>query len=454
MSKEKERAHELLLESPEGIARLLKSAAHPARMKILALLAQEERDFSSLLRQSGLSKNALVNHLERMMENGLVRRESRGRYALTEDGRELVAAAADVYRGSVRRREDQKDRLRMLYDPGYSGGGGMMHKLVGNAGVYQPCWLSFTGAVAGCLKALGIECDTVDVGGMSGYSFLINVAKGRTCPSGPTAMPSETWEEVRKGVGNLGFELGHWEDNASYPSVPGSPTPEEIKKAEKLFEMVRKEIDRIDRPVVLWGLGAPEYGIVNGYDNKSYIVSTFRGLIGQPDDPVLYYDLKATGCMDLVWFGDRIKIDEKGALNDALVRALRFARGEMPKCRGYDSGPAALTEWARVLESGEGREYFGNSYVGACVAESREMCTEFMSRMSRKFEGERSRDLSEASKHYARGAKLMGQFTKLFPFAFEGEMKQADCKKGAEILRNVRRAEEKAIECIERAIES
>ncbi|MBM4237467.1 MAG: helix-turn-helix transcriptional regulator, partial [Euryarchaeota archaeon] len=180
MSEGEERPHELLLESPEGIARLLKSAAHPARMKILALLAQEARDFSALLRQSNLSKNALVNHLEMMIENGLVRREGRGRYVLAEDGRELVTGAAGVYRGSVRRMENQKDRLRMLYHPGYSGGGAMTRKLVGSVGKYQPCWLSFTGAVAGCLRALGIECDTVDVGGMSGYSFLVNVAKGRT----------------------------------------------------------------------------------------------------------------------------------------------------------------------------------------------------------------------------------------------------------------------------------
>ena len=85
----------------------------------------------------------------------------------------------------------------------------MIKKLINKKVEYMPCWLSYTGAVAGSLRALGVDCDTVDVDGRSGYSFLVNVSKDETCPSGPTDLSIETWSQIHKGTESLGWTMEH-----------------------------------------------------------------------------------------------------------------------------------------------------------------------------------------------------------------------------------------------------
>jgi len=96
------------LESPRGLAGLLKSAANPARVQILASLLHGSHEFSQLMQKTKLSKTALANHVNRLMETGLVERVARGEYTLTTDGRELLKAALTVYRNSARREEERR----------------------------------------------------------------------------------------------------------------------------------------------------------------------------------------------------------------------------------------------------------------------------------------------------------------------------------------------------------
>jgi len=83
----------IVLESPSGAADLLRSAAHPMRVQILALLLKETRDFSKLMKETRLSKTALANHLQLLMNRRLIQRVDRGEYSLTADGRGLLNAA-------------------------------------------------------------------------------------------------------------------------------------------------------------------------------------------------------------------------------------------------------------------------------------------------------------------------------------------------------------------------
>jgi len=445
----------VLLESPQRIAELLRSAAHPARIQILALLLRGEHDFSKLMQHTELSKTALANHLNQLTKKALVERVSRGEYSLTVDGKELLNATVAMYKDSTWRDEEKKERLRRRYIQGFAEGKKMNKRIISRKVEYQPCWLSYTGAIAGSLNGLGTDCDIVDVGGHSGYAFIINVSKGVTCPSGPTALPPETWKQIHKGTESLGWTLEHYEYPKSYPAEEGNPTPEEIEIAKELFEKIKQEIDEKDRPVVLWGLVAPEYGIVTGYDGNSYIVSTFRRLINQPETPIPFHDLKAPGCIDAFFFRNRTKLEARVSDTEALERAIRFAAAEMPILGNYVAGPEALDEWANVLESDheEKQIYHGNSYVGACVSEGRSICAEFLMRLSKKYPREVSKPLHEAVKCYEKGAELMKEFTQIFPFKFQGEMKLKDRKKASEILRKVRPFEEEAIKHMKKASE-
>ena len=442
-------------ESPKGISELLKSAAHPARIYTMALLKQGNGGFSDLMLHTKLSKTALANHLNHLVKMGLVKRVARGKYALTVDGRELLNAATTVWRNSMRREEEQRETFRSRYTKGLIEGKTLSRKVISKEAVYQHCWLSYTGAISGSLKALGVDCDTVDIGGSSGYAFLINVSKDVTCPSGPTALPNETWKQIHKATEDFGWTLEQYEYPHSYPEVEGKHTPKELEIAGKLFEKIKQEIDEKDRPVVLWGLVVPEYGIVKGYEGKSYLTSTFRHLTNKPEDPILFYDLKAPGCLEALFFRDKAKPDLARLDRKALERVVRFAEAGVPILENYAAGPAALDEWVNVLENlpEEKQNYHGNSYVAACVQEGREMSGEFLKRLATKHPGKHSEHLLAAAECYAKGAKFMGEFTRIFPFKFQGEMKSKDRKEAAELLRKVRPLEEEAIGHMKKALE-
>ncbi len=445
-----------LANSSRGIAEFLKSAAHPARMYVLTLLEQGEQEFSVLMQQTSLSKTALANHMNRLVQMGLIQRVARGEYALTVDGKELLNATTAVYKNSMRREEAQREAVLHRYTKSMIEGKQLSKKMISKEAAYQPCWLSYTGAMAGSLQSLGVSCDMVDVGGYSGYAFLINVSKGMTCPSGPTALPMETWTKIHRGTEKLGWTIEHYEYPHSYPKKEGRPTPEEVEVAKKLFAKIKQEIDQRDRPVVLWGLVVPEYGIVNGYEGDSYITSTFRSLTKQPETPIPFHDLKAPGCIDAFFFRNKVKTNPETVCEEAVKRAVQFATAKVPILNNYIAGPAALDEWANVLERvpEEKQNYHGNSYVGACVAEGRAISAEFLKRLAVKYKGKQSEHLLNASEGYGKGAKLVEEFTGIFPFKFEGKMTLEDRKRGAEILRKTKLHEEEAIRHMEKAVES
>ena len=446
---------EALVENSEGIAGLLGSAANPARVMLLTLMLRGEGGFSTMRIKTGLSKTALANHLSRLVENGLVRRAERGKYELTVDGRELLGAAVSMYRSSARRADEERVRLQSRYRRAFMETGVTGRRIVSRQAKYQPCWLSYTGAMAGCITALGNACDATDVGGASGYSFIINVAKGQTCPSGPTATHIKTFREMLKATESLGADIEAYIYQHSYPAKAGSPTPRELEVVSKLFERVRREIDG-DRPVVIYGLAAPEYGIVNGYEGQSYIVSTHRSLNekGRPEEPIPFHALNSPGCIDAFYFREAPRTHEdKEFAAEALARAARFANAQMPVQKGYVAGVEAYDEWARVLIEvpEEEQNYLGNSYTAACVAEGRAMSAAYLRRVAPRTSATVKEHLSASAAAYARAAERMAEFLKLFPFGFEGEMKQPDRKKGADILKDARAHEEEAVRELSKA---
>lgn len=442
------------MESADSMAALLRSVANPARVQVLGVSMQGDASVAELMRATGLSKTALSNHLNQLIGAGLIQRVARGEYRTTIDGRGLLSAASNAYKNSVKRTLEQKEMLRRSYASAL-GGGIDVEKRELKKIEYLPCWLSYLGAMAGCLRYLGVKCGTVDVGGTSGYAFLVNVSKGEICPSGPTALHMKTFKRIVRGTESLGWKLDVFTYPHSYPAKEGRLTARETELARTIFERIKKEIREKQKPVVLWGLAAPEYGIVRGYQGDSYLVGTFRGVAkpGGPEAPIPYHDLKATGCIDAFYFTQRVRVIPAAARREALERAIAFAEGDVDVQTNYVAGPAALDEWADVLERVDdaAQNYMGNSYVGACVREGRQLSASFLRQMSKKTPARQSRHLAKASESYEKGSRLMLAFTKTFPFQFEGAMPLLKRRKGALILRKVRSEEERAIQHMRKA---
>lgn len=438
-------------ENSESIASLLRMAANSQRVRILALALRGEHDFSGMMAATALSKTALANHIDQLLESGLMIRQGRGKYEVTSDGRELLSAAFSTYRRSARRVAAEREMMKKQFGQAY---GQPDRKMLSFEAKYEPCWLSLLGAVSGSLKALGTRADVVEVGGYTGYPFLINVSRGETCPSGPTALHIKTFQEMLDGIRLVGWRVQNFEYPRSYPGRPDGPSPEELKVVKSVFERTKREIEQKNRPVVLYGLAAPEYGIVRGYEGDSYIVSTFRNVQnpGVEEDPVPYHKLNAPGCVDAIYFAERIKVRRASARREALARALRFAKGDLETLENYISGPPALEEWARVLEEApqSSQNYMGNSYVGACVQEGRAISSEFLKRVTSQVSATQSRHLSRASASYAEGSRNLAEFVKIFPFRFEGKMPLSRRRRGAALLRAAMQHEENAIRHLEK----
>jgi DNA-binding transcriptional ArsR family regulator len=440
-------SHELksiLLRSPDEVSDLIKTAAHTHRLQVLALLVDGPKEFSFLLDIIKLSKTALANHLTQLMNKGFAERYERGTYQITKDGQSFLEAVATFYMGSKARELSHIKKIKTQYSKGYEAIENLIdEKTVTNPPQIEDAWLTYVGAVAGVLKSLGTDCDVVDVGGYSGYTFLVNVAKGMTCPSGPTA--HQAWEEIHRGTESLGWKLKFFSDERPFPLLE-EVTPEDRKRARKLFELVKKEIDENDRSVVVWGLPVPEYGIVIGYKGDSYLASTVRRFIGKPETPVRYDALQSPGCLEAIFFVKKIPIPEEKDKN-AIKRALEMAEGRFVR-KGYVTGPSAYEEWASILEKGESDkvDYLGNSYVGACIHDARRIAKHFLERLAKKYANTpKAAFLLKAAEEYGKAEKLLNQFVNIFPFAHTGEMSLEKRKKGAEILRAVKKYEVEAI---------
>lgn len=430
---------------------MLKSVSHPARVRLLTLLLQGEHEFYKLLQSTDLSKTALANHLDQLVERKLVERVSRGQYELTASGTELVRAVAKLYTDSILREEAQEKSLSARYSEGFSS----KRKTIGKKVEHLPCWLSYNGAMAASLQSLGVSADTIDVGGYSGYAFLVNVSREMISPTGPTALSPKAWEQIIKGTESLGWTLERHKYPRSYPLKEGKPTPEEIEVARKLFERIRKEIDERDGPVVLWGVFVPVYGVVNGYDGDSYITTEIKeGAIIERLLP--FHALQAPGHIDAFFFRNRVIVNCREARVAALKRALDFASARIPVVDGYVAGPDAFKEWAHTLKYARkgDQDYMGNSYVGECVYEGRNVCGEFLTRLADKSRSRGSNSLRQAAQIYSKSRAFMKEFTELFPFKYQGKMSLSDRKKGAEILETVAVLEDEAISKMEKTLES
>ena len=263
-------------------------------------------------------------------------------------------------------------------------------------------------------------------------------------------------KKIIKANENLGWSIEYYNHPPSYPEVENKHTPEEIETARNLFRKVKREIDEKDRPVVMWGLVIPEYGIINGYEGESYLTSTYRRLINQPETPILFYDLQAPGCLEAFFFKDKVEPNPAQLGKGTLERAIQFAEATVPVHDNYVAGPKALEEWANVLKNlpEEKQNYHGNSYVAACVQEGRAISEELLKRLAEKHPGRHTNNLLAAAECYKKGAKLMEKFTQIFPFKLQGEMKTEDRRRAAELLRKVKPLEEEAIKHMKQALKT
>jgi hypothetical protein len=273
------------------------------------------------------------------------------------------------------------------------------------------------------------------------------------------------WSDFRNGTESLGVRLACVWDPEQYAFWDDARRADNLQRAQRLFERVKQEIDA-GLPAMVWGLVVPEYGLVNGYTDDSYLVSTFRPLIGQPDEPVRYDQLQAKGGLEAIFVGEVNSAAGQADDQLALDRAIRMAQGspytfafETPRHpirerQRYITGLAAYDEWARVLEqhAPETIYYEYLSYNTACVYEQKQVAGQFLRRLAERYRDRPQAEmLSGAAAEYEQAAAELRQMAEMFPFAESGDISAPRCAQAAALLRAAKPHEWTAIDHMRQA---
>ncbi len=324
-----------------------------------------------------------------------------------------------------------------------------LEKIVSNPAEYKPCWFSYQGAVQGVMNSLRVDVGLTEIIAVSGYGWITNAMKKNLCPSAPSAFHGEIWMNNYKATENLGFKIDvvgsggfEWDDKQK-------PTPESVINAKKQFDAVKKEIDS-DRLVVLWGIPIPEYGIVNGYEGEDYIVSTFRSLLGQPDNPVHYTGLMAPGGLAILRFAEPNELDPGKAAEETLRRGYKLGVGDVPQLPEYVLGPGAYDVFVKNLteEPFDDASYHGTAYTMGCLTEAKGAIAEYLGKVDAVVDP----SLSDVADKYEALHKILQQCHEEFPMG-PGEMLQEKCVKVAGLLIEAKKVELEALEGLKKALD-
>jgi hypothetical protein len=306
-------------------------------------------------------------------------------------------------------------------------------------------WLSWVGATAGCLDALGVQCDPADVAGHSGYAFRLVIPKD-VCVSGPTLF---AWESLLPGAWRLGRSTTLLHSPQMNAAQKKSDTARE--QCRVAFEAAKREIDA-GRPCVINGAYVPEFAIVVGIEGESYQVETFKRMLNEPQPAVKFDEIDAPGGAYVLGFPTAIDVDAPRADRDSIWHAVAIM-SEPNNGGEYATGIGAYDAWIKAMNADSTR-WFDNAYNAHCWADARRLAATFVDRVA----GRNDSITSLRAAHAALGATAdsLEQVATLFPFppATKDAPDAKVRKQAIEALKSAQRADTEALKQLRAAIDA
>ena len=312
---------------------------------------------------------------------------------------------------------------------------------------YQPAWLTWVASVTTCLRTLGIDCDTADVAGMTGYAFVMAV-HDELCPSGPTMFD---WGMLDHGVNLLGRSTLVF---ACSDCHTGDRRCERTRAhCREAFELVQREV-AAGRPCVVWGAYLPEFAVAVGVEGDAYRVKGFREVTGQDQPPIPYDAIDAPGGPYVMAFPTPTGVSQDPRHGDRFVigHAVQLLRGRSA-FKQYGFGLEAYDRWIRALERNRA-DLFGNAYNAQCWAEAKRSAHAFLPRVAARH-ADAAPALELATRHYGDVVESMNRVAALFPFPPGAELEIEDFRLQAiHALDSARAAETEALAALVEAAAS
>jgi len=105
-----------VIESLKEISELHKALDHPTRLEILARLLVDSKEFKEIMEEMNIQKTTLANHINILLDLGLVEKQERGYYNIAFDGEDILKASAKVYLDIKIREQERLESQRMHYE--------------------------------------------------------------------------------------------------------------------------------------------------------------------------------------------------------------------------------------------------------------------------------------------------------------------------------------------------
>jgi len=310
---------------------------------------------------------------------------------------------------------------------------------------YQPAWLTWVGSTATCLKALGIECDVVDVAGISGYAFQISV-HSLLCPSGPTCF---NWSTLIPGITTMGRSTLVYSAAESHHQA--NKNERTVAACRSMFNFISGEI-KAGRPCVLWGTYVPEFGVVVGIEGDNYIVKSFKECLKEEQPPIPFDGIEAPGGLYALAFPAESKTEDEIWTDFYAVTNAVDQLTSPGYLKEYGHGLESYEIWIKALKKNK-VQAFGNAYNAHCYWEGRCVAGEFLSRVAKRRE-KVAKQLNKAAEHYTKAKQAMKRMTEIFPFPPKEETIEEDARKeGIELLKDTKKAEKKALKAMTESLE-
>ena len=93
------------------IVNILKALGNEKRVQILVLLLKGPQSYSTIVEELDLKKTAISNHLTKLRNVNLIKREGNGVYEITGDGLQFVRAIENAYQKSPTRQAEKFDKI-------------------------------------------------------------------------------------------------------------------------------------------------------------------------------------------------------------------------------------------------------------------------------------------------------------------------------------------------------
>ncbi|QHT58805.1 hypothetical protein GXP70_01625 [Paenibacillus lycopersici] len=309
-------------------------------------------------------------------------------------------------------------------------------------------WTSAAAAIHGAVSYTDKQhYSLVDVMGITGHAFRINIDPDHIDVAGPTMFPGGYL--IRRNLCNLGF-ISNLSDTVK-PYMP--------ETVEKVLGLIQQSIDR-GIPAIGFDLFLPEFGLIYGYDDEQQV---FHAKDVSTEGTISYTDFVEK--RDMLWvttINESLPHSKYETLRMALDMIADHARGREWQhiFEGkYRIGLAGYDAWIACMES-KRADPFGNAYNIAVVSDAREYAAQFLSELAIRWNGanviERTvRKLAaEAAVHYAKTAAALVEMRELFPFPQGGQPGDpAVAEQAVQLLSTAKEAEALGVKVLERLLD-